>query len=193
MLGVAIGKDHLMPLLMQPGSQMDGNGRFADAPFAICYDNYHNFDATPFLSGWQAVCTSGRHGAGTSERHGGLTFACLDVSLLGRQAGITAWRLDVGAPLRLDGSTLECQDDKASWGHDIMTQICHAGQPDGKPSDRQAVRLSGQQVGWPSGRLSRGNSAYATHREDACPLKCHFRLAISAIAPGCLGCHCCCY
>src|ERR1700722_9008146 len=126
MLGVAIGKDHLMPLLMQPGGQMDGNGRFADAPFAICYDNYHNFDATPFLSSWQAVCTSGRHGVGTSERHGVLTFACLDVSMLGRQAGITAGRSDVGA----------------SWRQDSLTYVCREGQPDGLPSDRQAGRPS---------------------------------------------------
>lgn len=49
-------------------------------------------------------------------------------------------------------------------------------------ASRTACRLTGRLAGRPAGqpagrlavRLSPGNSSYATHREDACPLKCHF-------------------
>lgn len=60
MLGIAVGQCHGMALAMQPGCQMDSQGRFADAPFGVCYDDdAHGQDVTRFVAGWQEICAEG--------------------------------------------------------------------------------------------------------------------------------------
>ena len=43
MLGVAVGERDAVPLLVQPGGEMDGERRFADAPLGICDHDNHAF------------------------------------------------------------------------------------------------------------------------------------------------------
>ena len=53
MLRVAIGERDGVPLLMQPGGQVNGKCRFADTAFGICDHDNHGPDHTP-LAGWLA-------------------------------------------------------------------------------------------------------------------------------------------
>ena len=41
MLGVAVGERDAVPLLVQPGGQVNGERRFADAAFGICNHDNH--------------------------------------------------------------------------------------------------------------------------------------------------------
>jgi hypothetical protein len=70
-LHVAIGKDDIVPLLMQPDGQMDGESRFSDTPFGIGDHNNHGSDHTAcagllasnmcvWLSGWQECLLASR-------------------------------------------------------------------------------------------------------------------------------------
>jgi hypothetical protein len=47
MLGVAVGERDGVPLLVQPGGQVDGECRFADPALGICDNDNHATDHTP--------------------------------------------------------------------------------------------------------------------------------------------------
>jgi hypothetical protein len=64
MLGVAIGQGNGMPLLMQPGGQVNGQCRFADTAFGISdYDNHAPNDTTlaVMLASNMCIMLSGQH------------------------------------------------------------------------------------------------------------------------------------